>query len=206
MRYILNYHHQHQPMEDHSFVDDGQLITAKTLKGLVAAVREYRERNFHPAGDPEQEIAQSYCQKYPWLVSALKHPPEGTLGAQESPDEVAARGAVARFVRSIWTNPPKAIFTIDKVEARISACRACPFNEPFDVKAAGGYELVRRIYLLSRGESPAGLGYCPCHQWFNGLAILLPAADKLAKSEMPEECWIKTERENPAVPVLSKGP
>ena len=79
--------------------------------------------------------------------------------------------------------------------------RAAFGNEPFDVRAAGGDELVRRIYLLSRGESPAGLGYCPCHQWFAGLAVLLPGADKLAKSEMPEECWIKTEQATIRLPL-----
>ena len=192
----LRFNHQHQPMEDHSFNDDGQLITSKTLKGLVEEVRDYRLRNGFPVGDVEQEIAESYSVKYPWLVETPKTGQIGSPEPQNSPGD-----AVARFVRSIWTNPPKAAFTIERVEARAKACRECPFNEPFDVRAAGGDELVRRIYLLSRGESPAGLGYCRRHQWFAGLAVLLPGADKLAKSEMPEECWIKTEQATIRLPL-----
>jgi hypothetical protein len=192
----LRFNHQHQPMGDHSFDDAGQLLTSKTLKGLVGEVRDYRLRNGFPVGDPEQEIAEAYSVRYPWLVETPKAAQIGPPEPQDSPGEV-----VARFVRSVWTNPPKAVFTIEKAEARIKACRECPFNKPFDVRREGGDELVRRIYLLSRGESPAGLGYCPCHQWFAGLAVMLPEAAKLAKSEMPEECWIKTEQATIRLPL-----
>jgi hypothetical protein len=187
MRYQLNYGHQHQPMEDHSFVDDGQLLTAKTLKGLVAAVREYRERNFHPAGDPEQEIAEYYCQKYPWLVQEAKHPeicpPEPKDGALE---------AVERFVRAVWITPPKYLLTPEEREVRAQICRACPFNAAVDL--AGSRELIRRQYLIAKGDTAIGVGYCEFHRWHAGLACCIPGA-KLARPGGPEECWVKTEEQ-----------
>ena len=189
MRYVLNFSHQHQPMEDHSFVDDGQLITAKTLKGLVAAVREYRERNFHPAGDPEQEIAQYYCKKYPWLVSLLKGSPESPLGAQESTGEAAALDAVEQFVRAVWRDPPKRLLTPEEIEARAQICRECPWNVPVDL--SGSREVVRRKYLIARGETPEGCGWCEFHRWHAGLACLLPNAITFAKKNPPEGCWIQ---------------
>jgi hypothetical protein len=187
MKYALNYRHQHQPMEDHSFVDDGQLITAKTLKGLVVAVREYRERNFHPAGDPEQEIATYYLLKYPWLVAALKDPSEAPLGAQESTGGAAAKEAVEQFVRAVWRDPPKRLLTQEEREVRAQACRECPFNAPVDL--SGDREVVRRKYLLARGETPEGCGWCEFHRWHAGLAACIPDVIKLARPEPPEECW-----------------
>jgi hypothetical protein len=187
MRYQLNYHHQHQPMEDHSFIDDGQLVTAKTLKGLVAAVREYRERNFHPVGDPEQEIAEYYCQKYPWLVQEAKHPeicpPEPKDGALE---------AVEQFVRAVWRDPPKRLLVQEEIEVRAQICRECPWNVPVDL--SGNREVVRRKYLIARGETPEGCGWCEFHRWHAGLAACIPDVTKLSRPGPPEECWVRVEQ------------
>jgi hypothetical protein len=191
MRYVLNFSHQHQPMEDHSFVDDGQLLTSKTLRGLVAAVRAYRETNGFPVGDPEQDIAQYYCQKYPWLVSPLKNPPESPLRAQELTGEAAAMEAVECFVRELWHNPPKRPCEARETVARIAVCRECPYQQPLDMTR--NRECTRRAYLIAKGELAKDIGYCEHHRWLNGLAVLLPEPIKLARPGRPAGCWVRTD-------------
>ena len=183
----LNYNHQRQPFA-HSYPDpSGQLLRADTLKALVAAVKDFREKNGMEIGDYEQDVAQHYLVAFPWLVEESRRPEIGPPEAQDSPE-----AHVLRWINDLWRTPPKQLLTLPETQIRAEICRECNFHEACNLST--NRELARKIYLLARGEVPHGIEFCVAHRWHAGMACRLPDAAKRTRlAAAPEECWVRTE-------------
>jgi len=192
MRYELLYNHMHQIISEHVFEDpSGQTLKSRNLKDLVNAVIRFREINGLPPGDPEQEIATKYATKYPWLVR------EDLSGEKVPQNQSLASGeAIWRWVQKVWNSPPKLpLLTPEKYSDRAQICRSCPHNLEFNARLEGGAELVRRIYILGRGDGAADCGRCDIQGWLNSLAVMLPdAAERAEVLTIPDHCWLMTEQ------------
>lgn len=186
MKFRLLFNHPHQPFA-HSFPDEsGQSINADTLRELVKAVREFRAINFMPIGDPESDIAAHYAARYPWLVQEVREPEIAPPRAQDGPAE-----AIERFIREVYRSPPRHLAAKEEIAAREKVCRECKFHAPCDL--SNNRELVRIIYLIAKGESPKGIGFCTYHRFHAGIACMLPDAAKRARPESPGNCWLAKE-------------
>lgn len=177
----LLFDHPRQPPAGHHFPDpSGHTIRAKSVPGLIDAIKSYRNNNARAAGNPEAEVEAFYAVEYPWLVVKAE---KGECSPAEPimPKEERLRP----WINRIWRDPPKRWQEAEKAKARLEICKTCPYYSDLGpVEPA----YARRLLILAAGHSDFKALHCSINDWPCGLAVWmdLPAN---AKSANVEGCW-----------------
>lgn len=177
----LLFNHPRQPPAGHHFTDPtGHIVRAKSLSALIVAVKEYRDNNALPAGNPEAEIEVFYAREYPWLVAKAE---KGEVSPATPP--IPKEERLRPWINRIWRDPPKHWQETEKAKARLEICKSCPYYTDF-----GALDPVyaRRLLILAAGHSDFKALHCSINDWPCGLAVWMDTpAD--AKSAKVEGCW-----------------
>lgn len=176
--------HPRQPLGGHHFVEiDGQIIRAKTVPLLLAAVKQYRDNNARPAGNPAVELEQFYAAKFPWLVS-----PYNKGESTPAPEPPSNDDLIRDWVNRMWRNPPKVWVEAETARKRLAICAQCP-NRTESGKSAEVN--LRRLTILGAGRFDNNSLNCSSHRWSCGLAAWMENPEA---SNSLESCWANKPR------------
>lgn len=188
MAIILNKHQQRRPFGGHHFPEQGMVVRAETWDELQTKVRKLRIINGHPEGNVESEILRYYAEHFPYMV---------TTGEEKGkPVKPSNYFKYRDWIRYLWFDPPKKLITLKEAGLRWDKCETCPRNVKKDWQEDDETaEFARRSFMLRCGlDVPDFLGFCDCHRWDLGLAVLLHDAEKVSnkakQDNIPTECWV----------------
>ncbi len=166
-------------------------IIGKNWKDVIVRVRDYRQRNNIPLGDPAQDVHNFACEKNPAYCSEI------TDQQREMTRIASLKGRVLAWLASIRAQRTKNnnhLDFVDDAEAkrRADICLKCPKNTGL----ADGCSSCKAAIRESRRDL---LGPRPIRGGINGCLILgedLPTATWLDEpvvdnAELPGECWRK---------------
>jgi hypothetical protein len=189
----LNKHQQRRPYGGHHFPEFGMIVRGDSFDELVKKVKDIRLNNFHPVGDPEQDVLRFYAEKFPFMVKAkeVKAVPPPPLSEK-----------AAAWLRAIWVKSPSKTITKKEAEIRWAICAKCPRNQKMAWPDTEEFkEIDRRSFLIKKGmKTPDNLGFCTCHNADLGVFSVLSNAheysDKNQGSIQPDSCFVSDGHEN----------
>jgi hypothetical protein len=167
----------------HHFPEKENVFKADSFDELVDDVRYFRIHNGRPAGDVEQEILRHYQSIAPNLVE------EAIDGALQNDTSDGGLADVMRWLVRKSSAPIKEFLDNNQAGNREKICANCRFNETLDDSDIEE-EIVRRVFLLSRGKAKASLGWCRKKKWANGLAAVDPSVKQ--KDGAKSGCWAES--------------
>lgn len=175
------------------FIDgEGVRFEAATFKKLTSAIREYRTLNDKPAGDPEREVEEFTCNRYPQgcrgVVRQLK------AAAEHLPLVARVTRWLAIITRGMSKQPGS---YVSKLEAsrRAAICLQCPNQAEWLNQCAGCAAGMRRLSFSARkGQEAEGgekLKGCSILGEDTRTSVFLDKLTPSKRPELPEFCWRK---------------
>lgn len=136
---------------------DGLILTGESPEELEENVRAYMLQNGKPPGNIADEITMHCHVNWPHLTEpnldyiALEAP---GLGRSEIQRKVLEW--VGLISLKSQESPPEK----EEIEIRTKTCIACKFNKPYKPDDVLFDFIRRKVFLLTKGNMPNGLGWC----------------------------------------------
>lgn len=171
---------------------DGTKFRGESWKNLISKVRDYRQRNKRPAGDPESEIFSQYCSRMP---SHCKNMSTGPVVIQGS-HSISLNQRVLQFIANLleWKRKAAIPRVADSVAAeRAAVCAACPHNKPLVQTCQTCVKSVahgRKVVLDGAASHHQGLLACDVLGEDLPLTVHIEQP-KVPEGRVPPYCWRK---------------
>jgi len=154
------------------FQSNGVTLHEETFAELVEAAQSFLRTKLYTKAEVEQIVLAQEKERCPWLV-------------REKQGEVSIpkhQAAFREYSRKLGTAE---FLDVDDAQKRTAICLGCPKNVVCQIDE----EAERLLYLLARGRSANGLGWCVVHGHHNAIACQI---DKKATpdEQQPKECWV----------------
>jgi hypothetical protein len=171
------------PGGDHYPDPSGVTIKGKDVDDLLKNITAYRLKNSLPWGSPELEVAIYYCEIFPGGVEHNPAEREGDAHFEWRPVDY-----MERWVNKLWLHAHNRLVGAEAIDGRTATCRRCPFHRVWeaDLDLASQVSIHRKLWILSQGNLPAGVGYCSFHERHAGLLCMLEQPNFV--KETPA-CW-----------------
>lgn len=158
----------------------GPTLSDKSVDGLIAKVKKYREANGLPAGDPEDDIAKLYSPKHPWLIQQVGDVEQFINDSDE-------------FINLMWRSFPLQMEEPRNRDDRFAQCEKCKHWEPLDTSEFTP-EISRRLLLLNPLKPRIEHGWCLLRGWVPSIAVQIHQPGKFTEvlGKKPE-CWLDAE-------------
>ena len=179
----------------HFPVADGVTLKAATKDLLVREIEKWRVQNAIDVGNPEKDIDNYFCSKWPHFCLAESHE------APENPRYSLLKMVNGWAVKKLRDQPPRGYPLVNQPDAekRCKSCIECPFNKQWRsdcgecMKATD--TILIRLRQLRKIALDDGLLGCSINGHDNRTAIHFQIADLALTSErlaaLPQNCWIK---------------
>lgn len=172
-----------------------------TKKELIELMTRYRVQNGIPVGDPEGDVDQYVCSKWPHYCTEGKNPGIGMPAGREVAKRPRLLDRVAQWAVSRWNSGRVEHQNMEFARRRAAVCVTCPRNRTW--KNCGSCKDLIEITMhnlarlaQAKGGGPDGLKGCDVYGHDNWTACLLkdlPDASE-ARIDPPPFCWVRTER------------
>lgn len=165
---------------------DGAIITGDTPEELEENVRAYMIQNGKSPGNITDEIAMHCHVNWPHLTEpnldyyAMEGPQVGRAETQRKVFEWLAKMSL-----KAQESPP----TKQEIEERTAICKVCKFNKSYKPEDILFEPIRRKVFLMTKGIMPKGLGWCSKWQIDTRLACQW-SKDLLGPTDSKEDfCW-----------------
>lgn len=135
------------------YIQDGTKLDGGTYEGTVDLIRKYREANNLPAGDPEADLNDFTCERWPnGCMKSLSEP---------TPSQTAFHEQVGDFLGNYGRWAKTGYETVDQIEAnhRANICWKCPANKQVKVEerigCCGGRKVLQKLASVSKSMASA---------------------------------------------------
>lgn len=169
---------------------DGTKLRGANWRAVIKKVKEYREENKLPVGNPNEDVVVQACRRDPQICAEA-----GRVFVQQP--AVSLKATVLKWLNSFKTLVQKG----DKLEfvqpseaaERANICERCPFNKPLGVSSCSSCKqalIEFRKFLLGNKKQDSRLGGCQI------LGCDLQTATHLEElrvdnQHLPAHCWRK---------------
>jgi len=169
---------------------DGTRFRGESWRDLTKKVKEYRQRNKLPAGDPETEIFDQYCVRMP---SQCRNFSKGPTVIQQPMDH--NQRILHWFIRMLELRRKGPLPKVSDGEAarRAAICAKCPRQQPLVASCQTCINSVRkgREALMDR-EPSKHQNLEPCSALAEDCMVTVHLEQPVvAADRVPPECWRK---------------
>lgn len=136
---------------------DGTIITGETPEELEEKVREHMIQNGKAPGNIFDEITMHCHANWPHLTEPnLEYGIEPNNGLSRSDVQRKVFDWLGKMSLSPQESPPAK----SEIDDRIKTCAACKFNKHYNPDDVLFEPIRRKVFLMTKGNIPNGLGFC----------------------------------------------
>lgn len=175
------------------------VLHADTKDELIRRIFEYRLRNHLPPGDPDSDVSDYYCAKWPKFCAPE---PSDRDATQPRVRGESMLNSVSRWVSTMVHRMPRGGYSLvssTEAESRAVICANCPKNITWKNGCSGcsatTLQLIQQLKALRKTTRDGNLSACAVTSAENSSSIWLPAdVNPLTddqRHQLPVQCWRK---------------